>query len=61
MGSITNAQQVDMASALKERDEKHGVNVKDKARRREGIEAPGIHESMRISEDVKKRRELTAV
>lgn len=46
MGSITNSAQVDLASSLKKRNEKHGVNHEDKAIARKHLEPPGIHHSM---------------
>lgn len=44
MGSITNSAQVDLATSLKGRNEKHGVQREEKAKRREHIEPPGIHQ-----------------
>ena len=46
MGSVTNAAQVDLASALEKRNEKHGVEHGRKAEARKHIEPPGIHRSM---------------
>lgn len=46
MGSVTSSVQIDLASSLAKRNEKHGVQHEEKAKRREHIEPPGIHQSM---------------
>jgi hypothetical protein len=42
MGSLTNASQIDLDEALKERNERLGVDHKAKKEMRKGIEGPGI-------------------
>lgn len=44
MGSFTNPAQVNLASSLGSRNEKHGVQHEEKAMRREHIETPGVHQ-----------------
>ena len=43
MGSMTEGGQTNMDEALKDRNKRFNVDHKDKARKRQGIEGPGIH------------------
>lgn len=45
MGSLTDFGQLDLDSALKERNEREGVDHNAKRERRKGIEGPGVAES----------------
>jgi hypothetical protein len=45
MGSATEEGQIDLDSALKERNENFGVHHHEKAKMREHIKLPGIHPS----------------
>ncbi|MCJ1311182.1 hypothetical protein MMC25_004853 [Agyrium rufum] len=46
MGSLlTNEQSTDLKPAIAARDEEHGIDSKEKAKAREGIQVPEIHES----------------
>lgn len=42
MGSLTQAGQVQLEEVMKERNERHGVNLEKKRKLREGIEEPGV-------------------
>ena len=48
MGSLTKEGQVDLEETLADRDKRYNVNYKDKAKQREDIELPGIHEGICI-------------
>lgn len=45
MGSFTNNDQIDLNQALSGRDNRYGVDHKVKAKKREHIDGPGVHES----------------
>lgn len=42
MGSLTDADQLDVKEAMKERDRQHGVDVGAKQELRKGIQPPGV-------------------
>lgn len=44
MGSVTNSAQIDLTASLGKRNEKNGVLHEDKAKKREHIQLPGIHQ-----------------
>jgi Protein of unknown function (DUF1264) len=45
MGSLTEADQIDLDKVLKERNEVYGVDLAKKQKLREGIEGPGVSEN----------------
>lgn len=43
MGSLTDASQIDLEKSLADRDARFGIDHNEKAKRRAGIQCPGIH------------------